>query len=281
MQPSDFNGLWDFNHPDETEKRFQALFDAEPGYDDTRLQLLTQVARAQGLQGKFDAAHRTLDLVQTHLDTQTTASVRCVLERGRAFNSAGDKEQARVLFQQALDQAQTAGLDGYAVDAAHMLAIVARGREALDWNLKALALADQSSDEAARRWFGSLYNNLGWAYYDLNEHESALTTFQQAVEWYRVANQPNELHIAHYTVAYVLRALRRIDEALTILRELEPSGDGYVYEELAECLLLSEDRDAARPYFERAYQALSQDADLSAREPERLERLRRLGSGVA
>jgi tetratricopeptide (TPR) repeat protein len=113
VQPSDFNGLWDYNHPDESEKRFRRLFAADPGYDDVHLQLLTQIARAQGLQGNFEGAQRTLDLAQTHLDAQTvTAAARYALERGRAFNSAGDRDQARGLFQQAFEQAQAAGLDG-------------------------------------------------------------------------------------------------------------------------------------------------------------------------
>ena len=282
VQPTDFDSLWDYHDPAETERRFRALFDADPGDDDTRLQLLTQIARAQGLQGKFEDAHRTLDLVTRRLNAQTpAAAVRCLLERGRVYNNSDDADSARDLFLQALDQAQTRGLDGYAVDAAHMIAIVSAGQDALSWNLKALALAERSSEDAARRWFGSLYNNLGWTYYDLNDTEAALEAFRKAESWYRAAEKPDALRIARYSVAFVLRVLRRIDEALTILRELEASGDGFVYEELAECLLLTEGPTVARPYFQRAYQTLSADAALVARESGRVERLRALGSGLA
>ena len=52
-------------------------------------------------------------------------------------------------------------------------------------------------------------------------------------------------------------------------------------ESLAECLLLSEGGGVARPYFERAYHTLSQDADLCSREPDRIERLRALGQILA
>ena len=53
--------------------------------------------------------------------------------------------------------------------------------------------------------------------------------------------------------------------------------DGYVTEEIAECLLTLGRNDEARPVFARAYAELSADDELQSREPERLERLRVLG----
>ena len=53
--------------------------------------------------------------------------------------------------------------------------------------------------------------------------------------------------------------------------------DGYVYEELAECLLILGQADEARPYFNLAYHELSKDTWLKDKEKDRLERLRRLG----
>jgi len=81
-----------------------------------------------------------------------------------------------------------------------------------------------------------------------------------------------------------LRSLGRVEEALTLqqelLREFEALGeqDGYVYEELAECLAALGRDDEARPYFARAYEALSRDPWLADSEPARLERLRTLGA---
>ncbi len=55
--------------------------------------------------------------------------------------------------------------------------------------------------------------------------------------------------------------------------------DGYVSEELGECLLALGRADEARPHFQRAYTLLSQDIWLAANEPDRLARLHRFGSG--
>ncbi|HEX8682227.1 MAG TPA: hypothetical protein VF707_07935 [Ardenticatenaceae bacterium] len=60
-----------------------------------------------------------------------------------------------------------------------------------------------------------------------------------------------------------------------LLAEFEASGeqDGYVYEELGECLLALGRPEQARPYFARAYEEFSQDPWLVEQEPVRLQRL--------
>ncbi|HEX6385768.1 MAG TPA: hypothetical protein VF177_13945, partial [Anaerolineae bacterium] len=63
MTLPDFDQLWDYSQPASTEERFRELLPAaEAAGDDSYLaQLLTQIARAQGLQRQFAAAHETLD----------------------------------------------------------------------------------------------------------------------------------------------------------------------------------------------------------------------------
>src|SRR5438105_5024377 len=63
--PVDFDALWDYSQPGETEARFRALLpQAEASGDVSYLaQLLTQIGRAQGLQGNFEGASHTLDRV--------------------------------------------------------------------------------------------------------------------------------------------------------------------------------------------------------------------------
>jgi hypothetical protein len=46
------------------------------------------------------------------------------------------------------DPAATEQQDFYAIDAAHMLAIAAPAEQQLEWNLRALALAEQSPQRA-------------------------------------------------------------------------------------------------------------------------------------
>jgi tetratricopeptide (TPR) repeat protein len=115
--------------------------------------LLTQIARTQGLQRNFEQAHQTLNSVEAQLhDDLPVARIRYLLERGRVYNSSGAKEQARPLFMQALELAQANKEDFYAVDAAHMIAIVEPPDEQMTWNLKALELA-KSFTRSKVAWF--------------------------------------------------------------------------------------------------------------------------------
>jgi tetratricopeptide (TPR) repeat protein len=281
-----FDKLWDYSDPAASEAAFRQLLPAaeqagEPSY---LLELQTQIARAQGLQRRFDDAHATLDRVEARLNHRLpTARVRYRLERGRVYNSSGHPDRARPLFLDAWKQAREAGLDGFAVDAAHMMGIIEASEQALNWNLKALELAESSDDRAARAWLGSLYNNIGWTYHQMGDDPRALEVFEQALLWFEQRGKPEPIRIARWSVARIQRALGRVEEALStqqaLLRELEASGgqDGYVYEELAECRLALGDTAAAKPLFARAYELLAQDAWLQEREPERLTRLKRLG----
>src|SRR5579883_412461 len=102
----DFDPLWDYEHPAQTEAAFRQLLpQAEASGDASyHLQLLTQIARVQGLQRRFDDAHATLDAVAARLsDDLALARVRYLLERGRVFNSSGQPETSLALFQQAYE----------------------------------------------------------------------------------------------------------------------------------------------------------------------------------
>ena len=285
MNPqNDFDSLWDYSKPDETEKKFRKALAKLPQEDPASLELLTQIARAQGLQRKFDEAHATLDRVEKELDgSASRAKVRYLLERGRVFNSSGDPDRARPLFEEAEKMAIQLSEDFYAVDAIHILANIAEPPQSLTLNLRAIKLAESSGQDKARNWLGSLYNNTGWSYHDLGDYESALDLFQKAEAWQRSNGRVNETRIANWTVARTLRSMNRIEEALSHQMELEKEfvstneEDGYVFEEIGECLLALNRSDEARPYFARAYTLLFQDVWLAEKESQRLQRLKQLG----
>src|SRR5687768_2612862 len=118
--------------------------------EDSRLQLLTQIARALGLQRKFDDAHTILDTAETAMALDmATVRVRYLLERGRLFNSSQQPERARPFFLDAWERGRAAKLDDFAVDAAHMMAIVEPLEKKLAWNERAVAVAESSSDSRA------------------------------------------------------------------------------------------------------------------------------------
>ncbi len=278
--------LWDYNDPAETERRFRELLPGmeASGDTDTLGQLRTQIARTYSLRARFDQAHAELDRIEPMVAGASAAlRVWHLLERGRAFNAAGRKDEARPLFVEAWDTARQAGELSLAVDAAHMIAIVEPPDGALAWNLKALKLVESTDDQQATRWRGALYNNIGWTYFERGEHETALAHFEKGLAWRRQQGQAKETRIAAWAVARSYRALGRIDEALAIQQGLseqtEAAGedpDGYVYEELGECWLSLGEPGKAAANFSRAYELLSQDAWLVEHEPDRIERLKSL-----
>ena len=275
---------WDFDRPAESEARFRAELARLPRGSAARLEAATQLARAQGLQREFAAAHATLDAVEQSLPGQPErVAVRYLLERGRVFNSSRQPDKAVPLFEAALDRARAAGEDFLAIDAAHMLGIAAPAEARLKWNLEAVAMTESTSDARAWRWLASLYNNIGWTYHERGEYASALAYFEKAVPAWEARDDPRDVRIARWTVARAYRSLGRNDDALAIQRQLEAEGvaanapDGYVYEELGELLLANGERAAAQAHFARAFELLGGDATFRANEPERLARLRRLG----
>ena len=278
--------LWDFDDPALSERRFLALLPRARAERDGALlaEALTQLARARGLQGRFDDADSTLEEAEASLRRDDERSrVRLLLERGRVANSARREGRGKSQFAEAWERARAAGEDGLAVDAAHMLGVVEPGAEGVRWNERAMELAVTSGDPSARRWVASLANNTGWARHEAGAHDEALALFELALAERERRGSPTQVRIARWCVARCLRSLGRVDEALTRQRalaaELEAAGavDGYVDEEIGECLLALDRGDAARPFFARAHDELSKDPGLQADDPERLERLRSLG----
>jgi len=269
--------LWDFDHPDVSEQRFRAALATATGSD--ALVLRTQLARALGLQRRFDEATAELDAVPETEDPLVRTYVE--LERGRVLNSSGDPGAARPRFLAALAEAEAAGLDDLAADAAHMMAIIEPGEAQIPWAERAIAIANASDDPRARRWVGSVSHNLGWTLHDLGRYDEALVVWQRALAFREEQGDPGPLHVAQWTVARGFRSLGQYEEALAIQQELaaKVESDGYVHEEIGELMLAMERPDEARPHFARAHEVLSQDQWLANNEPDRLARLAKLGGG--
>lgn len=275
------DSLWDYGDPKATETRFRELWPQAKTLSDRKYEaeLLTQIARTLGLQQRFSEAHETLDQAERFLpDAGARVRVRCLLERGRVWNSSGDKVRAVPGFVAAWDLAMEHGLSGLAVDAAHMVAI-AKPDQALEWNLRALELAENASDPDARRWRGSLYNNLGWTYFERAQYDQALAYFKEALTCRMEQGKPDDIKVARWCVAKCRRFLHQTEEALSEQQRLEIEAreqglpDGFIFEEIAECLSALGRTTEARPYFARAWEVLRTDPWLSRDEPARLARL--------
>ncbi len=280
--------LWDFDDPAASGARFRAAIDvAEADGDRTAAdEARTQLARSLGLREQFDEAHEILDQVDADHPADDRVRVRSHLERGRLLRSSGDAAASVMPFERAWELAGTIGEDGLAVDAAHMLALVDAPPGEATWHERALDLAHTSPDPAARRWRGSLWNNIGWARFQAGDLAGALAAFETALAARREQGRAKETRVAEWCVARCLRALGRPTEALAIqerlARETAAAGepeDGYVAEEIGECLLTMDRGNEARPHFARAAALLGTDAWLAGHEPDRIARLRRLGRG--
>lgn len=279
------DSLWSFQDPAGSEARFRALLPRAQDDVAYRAEVLTQLARSQGMQHRFDDARATLDEADALIKpAMVRARVRSRLERGRVANSSKDAAGAIPLFEDALRLAQEAQLEYLAVDAAHMLGIASPPERAIEWNERAIQLAEQARDPLARRWVGSISNNLGWTYHGLGRHADALRMFQKTLAFHQQAGPPLREGIARWSIAKMYRHIGRVDEALAVQRALlerperqNNPAEGYTREELGECLLALGRAEDARPEFARAWQLLHTDLWLQRDESARLARLKELG----
>jgi GrpB-like predicted nucleotidyltransferase (UPF0157 family) len=192
------------------------------------------------LSKRYEEAAALLDSLDPTADPEL--AVRVLLERGRVLNSSGSPKAARPLFEEAFAAASAAGFEHLAIDALHMVAIVAPASEQDALNRRALDLASAADDPRARRWRASLLNNMGWSAFERSEFPAALKLFEDALAARIEQQQPAEILIARWCIGRTYRALGRMHDALAIQRslahehELAGTSDQYVDEEIRECL---------------------------------------------
>lgn len=243
----DVSPLWDFNKPELSEERFRsALFDASA--DDVLL-LKTQIARTYGIRRNFSQAQQILSEIEPQIQNASVETkVRYYLELGRTYSSATHppesqttevKELARSAFMHAFELAQKGKVDSLAIDALHMMTFVDTApEEQVEWNRKAIALMNSSLQQDAKKWEGSLHNNTGYALHLLGRYDDALLEFKLALAANERGGNPRSIRIAHWMIAWTLRALGQLNEAVEIQLRLENEcdeagePDPYVFEEL-------------------------------------------------
>jgi tetratricopeptide (TPR) repeat protein len=103
---------------------------------------------------------------------------------------------------------------------------------------------------------------VGYALHQLGRYDEALAQFQQAVALRERSTDQQAIRIAHWMVAWTLRAMNRIDEALAIQlrleREREAAGQpsSYVFEEL-ELLYRAKGDEARAAHYVKLLSALA------------------------
>jgi len=269
--------LWDFDDLDASERRFRDQLEAEES-DDGRAEVLTQLARIEGLRGAFVRADALADEAEAGA-TSATARARLGLERGRIRRSSGDPEAALPLFVSAYEGAVGADRFYMAADAAHMAALAAPDHDGVvAWTNRGIELAE--THEAASYWLGPLLNNLGWEYDGAGEHERALDAFERALTA-RERDPGNEgaVEIARYAVGRTLRVLGRAEEAVPLLEAAVAwtartgNPDGWFHEELALEYAAVGRADEAREQAQLAIPLLEADDPSFADDDARRDRL--------
>jgi tetratricopeptide (TPR) repeat protein len=268
--------LWDFDDLDLSERRFTEQREHE--VDGTgRAEVLTQLARVEGLRGAFGRCSDLLDEAARVGAGRPLVDVRLALERGRMLRSSGDPTAAYPVFVTAFEHAADAGEHYLAADAAHMAALAAPDDEGFRaWTTRGIELGQR--EPAAAYWRGPLLNNLGWALHERGEHDEALSVFEQALA-VREEEQSDEhaIEIARYAVAVALRALGRPAEAAAqaeraVAWSLHSGRDApYFHEELAEDYAALGRADEAAEHARRALELFGSDVTPSQRT--RLEEL--------
>ncbi len=274
--------LWDFDDLDLSERRLTEQLEREAD-DAGRAEVLTQLARVEGLRGAFDRCGDLLDEAARVGGGSAVVDVRIALERGRMLRSSGDATAAYPLFVTAFEHAGAAGEHYLAGDAVHMAALAAADDEGFRaWTTRGIELGER--EPTAAYWRGPLLNNLGWMLNERGAHDEALPVFEQALA-VREGDPGNEyaVEIARYAVAVALRAVGRPAEAAAQAERAVAWSlgagrhDPYFHEELAEdYAALGRADDAA----EHARQALDLfDSDATPTQRARLEELGRGGGG--
>ena len=243
----DISKLLDFNKPELSEQRLRSALYNVSG--DDALILQTQIARTYGIRGDFSTARQILANIEPQIQSASIeANVHYLLELGRSYSSATHspesqtsevRELARSAYLRASELAQNGELDSLAIDALHMMTFVDTApEEQVEWNRKALALMQSSSQQDAKKWEGALHNNNGYALHLLGRYEEALVEFKLALAAHERGGNPQTIRIAHWMIAWTLRSLDRLKEALEIQLRLEMEcdqagePDPYVFEEL-------------------------------------------------
>jgi len=255
----DIASLWDFGNPALSEQRFRDALNGASG--DEALILQTQIARSFGLRGDWAGARVILASIREAAEhASPEVRVRYALELGRTWASAAHspesqtpetRDTARRLYTEAFETARDAKLDDLAIDALHMMAFVDTAPEAqLAWDLKALAYMEASPQAEAKRWEGSLRNNIGYALHQQGRYDEAMVQLQLALAAREREGKADRIREAWWMIAWTLRAQGKLDEALAIQLRLEREWDAAgkpdpdVFEELE--LLYRAKGDAAR-----------------------------------
>ncbi|MES2172095.1 MAG: hypothetical protein V4479_15460 [Actinomycetota bacterium] len=197
--------LWNSDDAPGTEGRIRVELEQGGPYDEIeRAELKTQLARAIGLQERYDDAAEVL--IEVQAEEAPIVVARVLLESGRIIAAAGRPDDAAPLFARSAEIASKAGLLFLEIDALHMLSI-AQPDAVEDWTARAVDLAEASGDPRTQRWLISLHNDLGWRHFDDGDFDRALGEFTEAARWADLVGTEPQRQLAQEALAECTAAM--------------------------------------------------------------------------
>ncbi|MCC6575685.1 MAG: hypothetical protein IT462_18035 [Planctomycetes bacterium] len=176
---------------------------------------LAQVARAYLILDKKEEGEKWLEKARkAATKDEPKGWSRYLGVRGR-FEWKSDKlDVAKKTFTEMYDFCNEQKLYDRAVDAAHMVALVATTDEKVEWAKKGIAAAEKGKFDG---WLGPLWNNLGWTYKEQKKYPEMLDALLKAREYhYKGSNELSKL-IADNAVAQAYRLNGKLKQARDLL----------------------------------------------------------------
>ena len=205
------------------------------------VEALSQVARMNLILNKKEEGREWLaKAAERASDSDPMGWSRYLGVKGRFEWQDDDLVTARKTFDDMYVYCNTNALWGRAVDAAHMIAIVAQSpEEQIEWGHRGIQAAETGGEES---WLGPLWNNLAVTYSDMGQYDSALTCFEKARHYHWLYSGELGKLYADYHVGMTHRKLGHFKEAKQWLRpvlawaeRLEDHGAiGQALEDLGE-----------------------------------------------
>ncbi len=181
------------------------------------VEALCQISRTYLTQNQIEECRPWLEeAAKRAKESDPMGWTRYLSVKGRMEWKEKNLDTAKQTFESMYNFSVENSLQGRAVDAAHMIAIVTENHdEQVNWIRKGIEMAEAGE---AENWLGPLWNNLGVAYSDNGKIAEALPCFEKARHYHWLYSAEGAKLFADYHIGMTLRHLGRFDEALRWLR---------------------------------------------------------------